>query len=335
MSGGVDSSLTAAMLLEQGYDVTGVTFRLFSPHENAPNHLADAKSVAKILGIKHLVFDFSDIFECEIISYFINEYMNGRTPNPCVVCNKKIKFGAALDRAVDLGFDYFATGHYARTVYDEKLKRFLIKKSLSKKDQTYCLYTLNQKQLSRIIFPLADFEKTKTREMAKRIGLPVHNKPDSQDICFISGNHADFIEKRMGEAGKGNFIDEKGEILGVHSGIYRYTIGQRRGLGISAEKRSYVSEINSENNSIKIGSVPERKTIIATNANFIPFDNLDSPIHVSARVRYSCNEIPSIITPLENKTVLVDFKHSVKFVAPGQSVVFYKENTLVGGGIIL
>jgi tRNA-specific 2-thiouridylase len=336
MSGGVDSSVTAAILLEYGYEVVGVTFRMF-PWFNT-KHLEDAKKVAEILNINHIVLDFCDVFEKEVINYFVNEYARGRTPNPCVVCNKKIKFGLALTHALKLGFDYLATGHYAKVIYDENLKRFLIKKASSRKDQSYCLYTLDQQQLAHAIFPLSDFEKPQIREKAKDIGLPIHDKPDSQDVCFIQGDYCDFIKKRIGPFEFGNFLDENGNVLGTHKGIFGYTVGQRKGLKIFSDKRLYVNSINAKENTIILGNSKKIKNLVASNLNFIPFDKLESPMRVSARTRYNCQESAATIIPItDNKEfkVNVSFDSEIKFAAPGQSVVFYdNDNVLIGGGTI-
>jgi tRNA-specific 2-thiouridylase len=335
MSGGVDSSVTAALLLQQGFDVTGATFRMFPPHENAPDHLSDAKKITEILGINHIVFDFSDIFRKNIIDYFIKEYEIGRTPNPCVVCNRKIKFGAALERALEMGFDYLATGHYVRVEHSKDLNRYLIKKAFSNKDQSYCLYSLSQCQLSHAVFPLAGFEKPAVREIAKKMGLPVHNKPDSQDVCFISGNYFEFIKNNIKDSKSGNFIDEQGNILGKHDGIFKYTVGQRKGLGISLGHRVYVTSISHSENTVTLGLMPEKDHLEAEKVNFIPFDRLENPIKCMARTRYNCKETPVTVVPNGDNRIIVNFESKIKFISPGQSVVFYDDDVLIGGGIII
>ncbi|MDR2074255.1 MAG: tRNA 2-thiouridine(34) synthase MnmA [Oscillospiraceae bacterium] len=337
MSGGVDSSCSVALLLQKGYDVVGATFKLFEPNATSLRHLGDAASVAKLLRVNHLVFDFIDDFKKKVMDYFVKEYLSGKTPNPCVVCNKNIKFGKALERAQELGFDFIATGHYARVEFDESSGRFLIKKSLKGKDQSYCLYTLNQKQISRVIFPLGGFEKSEVRSMAKDFGIGVHNKPDSQDICFISGNHYDFIKYYLGEEEKsGNFVDESGIVLGKHKGISRYTVGQRRGIGIALGERAYIKKINPIENTITlaIADPPRGNHLVASDLNFIPFEKLTDSIRVTARTRYNCKEVSATVLPISEHEVKVIFDENIEFIAPGQSVTFYDGDILVGGGVI-
>ena len=255
MSGGVDSSVSAYLLLKQGYSVDGVTFNLTG--KSASQAISDAKSVSLKLGINHSVLDMQKEFNKNVIDYFVSEYKNGRTPNPCVMCNKTIKFGLFLEYALKNGYDYVATGHYANIVYDEKIGRYLLKNNKSNKDQSYFLYGLNQHQLSHAIFPLGSYEKPEIRKIAKEIGLPVFEKSESQDICFIKNiTHGEFIKNyTQSDFKKGNFVNIEGKILGTHSGIVNYTVGQRKGLGIALGKPAYVTHIDAENNNIVLGDL--------------------------------------------------------------------------------
>lgn len=255
MSGGVDSSVAAALLRDKGYEVHGVTLNLLSQGNKEAE--TDAKKVADKLGIEHEVVDLTEYFQKQVTDYFANEYINGRTPNPCVVCNKKIKFGALLDYALEKGYDYIATGHYANVVYDDSRKRWLLKKSKSPKDQSYFLYGLAQYQLSHSLFPLGNFEKTEVRAIAEQYGLSVALKSESQDICFIKNeSHGEFIEKYSKIIPKfGDFVDENGKKLGTHKGIINYTVGQRKGLGISSGAPLYVTQILPESNKVVLGAL--------------------------------------------------------------------------------
>jgi tRNA-specific 2-thiouridylase len=333
MSGGVDSSCTAALLLEQGHEVVGATFKLFDPPPL--HHIDDAKKVAEILGIRHLVLDFSRSFSTNVIDYFLHEYISGRTPNPCVVCNKKIKFGKALDFAIENGFDHIATGHYVLSGFDERTERWLIRKSPTEKDQSYCLYTMSQMQISRMLFPLGKISKLQVRDIVKKIGLPVYNKPESQDICFIKGKHSDFIASSVRIPEFGDFIDENGKILGKHKGIFNYTVGQRRRLGTGFGERAYVQKINPTENTVTLSfEPPTSRSIVAEKTNFILFDRLDSEVELNAKIRYNCKEVPAVVKPIGENKITAEFKEDIKFIAPGQSIVFYDGDILVGGGVI-
>ncbi|BED91926.1 MAG: tRNA 2-thiouridine(34) synthase MnmA [Candidatus Improbicoccus pseudotrichonymphae] len=335
MSGGVDSSCVAAILKKYGISVSGVTFKLF---ENQNNSISDARNVAKILGIEHMVWDLSEKFRKDVIDLFVKKYLSGITPNPCVICNKKIKFGEALRKARELGYTHLSTGHYANVTYDENSGRFLVKKSKTSKDQSYCLYTLNQEQLSHVILPLADTEKSEVRKLAKSMNLPVHDKPESQDICFVDSNYRDFIKKYKKDLDlAGDFVDEDDNFLGRHNGIHNYTVGQRRKLGISLGDRAYIKSIDVLSKKITISrkTLPTNDVLFAKKLNFIPFDKLKTRMKVLAKIRYNCEEVLSTITLIDEDKVEVKFEKEVKFIAPGQSVVFYDEDILVGGGIII
>lgn len=341
MSGGVDSSVAAALLIEQGYEVIGLTMNLHSENSSLSNAIKDAEFVCKKLGIKHYVSDFKKEFEKHVIDYFTNEYLSGRTPNPCIVCNKHLKFGAMLDEAKKLGADYIATGHYANIEFDEKKKRYILKKADSSvKDQTYALYSLSQEQLSKTLMPLGKIkDKEETRKIAEELGLLTAKKPDSMEICFVSDNdYASFITKRTGIIPEcGNFIDVYGNILGKHSGIINYTIGQRKGLGVTFGKPMFVVKIDAKNNEVILAEKGAEfsSELTASNLNFISIDTPSTPVKVNAKVRYSAKESPATVTVEGNKAKVI-FENPQRAITPGQAVVFYSPdgNEVVGGGII-
>lgn len=349
MSGGVDSSAAAAVLLNKGYDVTGVTMQIW-PGMGDERHeveggccslsaVDDARRVADRLGIPYYVLNFKDVFQRKVIDYFKEEYIRGRTPNPCIACNRYVKFEALLQKAVSMGMDYVATGHYARTGYDEKSNRYVLMKSATAaKDQTYALYTLTQEQLSRTLFPIGDYTKDRVREMAHEIGLTVASKPDSQEICFIEDNdYGRFISENTScKIEPGYFLDTSGKMLGKHKGIIHYTIGQRKGLGTSFGKPMYVVSVNPENNTVVLGEENEvfTRSLTASDLNFISIDDLKNEIRVTAKIRYSAKEAAAILKPLESGKVALEFETPQRAVTPGQSVVFYDGETVVGGGVI-
>ncbi|MDU1321065.1 tRNA 2-thiouridine(34) synthase MnmA [Clostridium sporogenes] len=346
MSGGVDSSVAAYLLKEQGYEVIGVTMQIWQDDEEftekeggccSLSAVADARRVANKIGIPFYVMNFKDAFKRNVIDYFVDEYMEGRTPNPCIACNKFIKFSSFLDKAMAMGIDYVATGHYA--IIEKQKDRYIIRKSEDdKKDQTYALYNLTQFQLERTLMPCGQYKKSQIREIAKDIGLRVHNKKDSEEICFIPDNdHGRYIKNRFpNKVREGNFVDKQGNILGTHKGIVYYTIGQRKGLGIAFGKPMYVVDINPFRNEVVLGSIEDllNTELIAKDTNYIPFDTLKEPMEVEAKIRYS--QIPSkaIITPIDDGRVRVNFHEKQRAITKGQSVVFYKDDLLIGGGII-
>ncbi|MCX7709660.1 MAG: tRNA 2-thiouridine(34) synthase MnmA [Clostridia bacterium] len=349
MSGGVDSSVAAAILLEKGYDVIGVTMQIWPDMGEerqkteggccSLSAVDDARSVANKLGIPYYVLNFKDVFEEKVISYFKEEYLKGRTPNPCIACNRYVKFDAMLRKATSMGIDYVATGHYARVEYNEDLKRYVLRKSVTeRKDQTYALYNLNQEQLSRILMPVGDYTKDQVREMAAKIDMLVATKPDSQEICFVEDNdYGRFIsENTDAEIVPGDFVDTKGHVLGKHKGIVHYTVGQRKGLGISLGKPMYVVEIDVHRNRVVLGDESEvfSNALIADDLNFITFEKLESPIRVKAKIRYSAKEADAELFPIENSKVRVVFDAPQRAITPGQSVVFYDGDLIVGGGVI-
>lgn len=346
MSGGVDSSVAALLLLKAGYDVTGVTMRL-RPDKYMSQSLSggccslddidDARRAAYKLGIDHLVLNFTDIFEKDVIDYFAAQYAQGLTPNPCIACNRHVKFDAMLRRAKELDFDYIATGHYA-IIEQNQNGRWLLKKAPSSKDQSYVLYSFTQEQLSHTLMPLGRYTKPEARKMAEEAELPVAHKPDSQEICFVENNdYASFIEKYTGkQSPAGNFIDKSGNIIGRHLGITHYTIGQRKGLGVSFGKPMYVTKIDTVHNEITLGEEGSQysNSLIAGDLNFIPFDTLDKEIEITAKVRYQAQPAKAKLVPLESGLVRVDFEKPQRAITPGQAVVFYDNDIVVGGGTI-
>lgn len=349
MSGGVDSSVAAAVLLEKGYEVIGATMKIWSDKNDdsklteggccSLSAVDDARRVADKLGIPYYVLNFQDVFGEKVIDYFKAEYLKGKTPNPCIACNRYVKFDALLKKAVSMGIDYVATGHYAIIEYDEHRKRYLLKKSVTqKKDQTYALYNLTQEQLSRTLMPIGEYTKESVRKKASELGLSVASKPDSQEICFVEDNdYGRFIEENTdADIKPGNFVDSKGNILGKHKGIIHYTVGQRKGLGIALGKPMYVIRLDVENNAVVLGEGDEvlSDTLIADDLNFISIDGLEAPMRVKAKIRYSAVEADAEIIPLDENRVKVVFDRPQRAITPGQSVVFYDGDIVVGGGTI-
>ena len=340
VSGGVDSSVAALLLKNQGYEVAGVTFKLWGD-ENSANEkdIQDAKKVCESLGIKHFIFDYKEIFKKEVIDYFVSEYKKGRTPNPCVMCNKTIKFEAFLNSALEMGYDYIATGHYAFTKYNEDTKRYeLIQGKSDKKDQSYVLYSLTQEQLSHTLFPLGEYTKEEVRQIASDNNLIVSNKPDSQDICFIpDGNYEKFLLEYTGEScPQGNFKDVKGNIIGKHLGLWHYTIGQRKGLGMAFGKPMFVMDINPDDNSVTLADDNEifSEVLYTEKANLIAVDKLIEPVKLTAKIRYSHPKSEATIYPMENGELKVVFDKPQRAVTKGQAIVLYDGNSVFGGAII-
>lgn len=350
MSGGVDSSVAALLLRNQGYDVMGVTLKLFSDEdiiqaENAQktccalSDVEDARSVAYKLGFEHLVFNFKDNFKEYVMNQFAESYLCGATPNPCIECNRHIKFDKMLRRAMELEYDYIATGHYAINEYDESRKRYLLKRPADRsKDQTYVLYSLTQNQLAHTLFPIGNLEKSQVREIAEEAGLVNSKKPDSQDICFVpDGDYASFIRAFKGtDSPCGDFVDVNGKILGKHKGIINYTIGQRKGLGIALGKPVYVVSKDIENNKIVIGNEAGLYTseLVAEDVNIISQEDICEPVKITAKTRYSQTEQPATLSKLENGEYKVVFDNPQRAVTKGQAVVFYDGDIVVGGGTI-
>ena len=350
MSGGVDSSVAAALLKEQGYDVVGVTMNLFSlpkdycQSENLKSCCGwkateDAYRVAISLGISHYVVDFRKPFEKSVISDFCEEYAQGRTPNPCIRCNQHIKFDVLLKKMKALEADTLATGHHARIEYDKQNKRYILKKGKDrKKDQSYFLYPLTQKQLSRTLMPVGDYTKEEVRKKAQAFGLPVAERPESQEICFVPDNdYAGFLQSRIPEAfHPGPVVDSENRLLAQHKGIVYYTIGQRRGMGISAAHPLYVLSIRSDKNTIVVGPEKElyKKNLLASRLNLISSEKITKPLKVKARIRYKHREAVALVIPVDSDKARVEFERAQRAITPGQSVVFYDVDSVIGGGII-
>lgn len=344
MSGGVDSSVAAYILKQKGYDVTGVTMQIWQEDKEQEGSccsltaVEDARRVATKLDIPYYVINFKKVFDEKVIQYFIKEYQEGRTPNPCIACNRYVKFEEFLNKAISMDMDYVATGHYAKVDYRDG--RYLLMKSASKKkDQTYVLYNLTQEQLSKTLFPLEDITKEEVRAIAKKLKLNVASKPDSQEICFVEdNNYGRFLEENSTLKTKpGDIIDTKGKLLGRHNGIYNYTIGQRKGLGISLNKPLFVIDIDPINNHIVVGDDSEGfgKTLIAEDINLIAIEKLTEERKVSAKIRYAAQESPASIKPLEGNKILVEFDTPQRAITPGQAVVFYDGDIVLGGGTIV
>lgn len=347
MSGGVDSSAAALLLSQAGHRVSGVHLHLLRnedpDQETSPGSCCsqsdaeDAALVARKLGFPFYVFDFASLFRDTVIQDFIREYQLGRTPNPCAVCNRQIKFGALLDRVLALGGDYLATGHYARV--QRCGDRFLLKRGLDpSKDQTYFLYALTQRQLSHTLFPLGELEKSQVRRLAEDAGLVNARKRDSQDICFVpGGGYASFIERAQGHpAPGGDFLDREGRVLGRHKGLIRYTLGQHKGLGLSTEEPLYVLEKDAASNTVRLGPgcALWSRVLTANQVNWISVPTLDAPMEVTVKTRHSQREAEALAELLPDGRLQVTFSQPQRAVTPGQAVVLYDGDTVVGGGVI-
>ena len=345
MSGGVDSSVCAVLLQEAGYAVSGITMLLHGGCEDekicgSSSDIDDAKAVADRLGIPLHVCDQTKEFKDQVIERFSKSYELAETPNPCILCNRYMKFDAMLEEAIALGMDGIATGHYARVEYDERLERYLLKKAKDvAKDQSYVLYSLTQHQLSHTLFPLGDLEKSQVREIAENKNLKNAHKKESQDICFVpDGDYAAFIRRYRGVIfPEGNFVDKEGKILGKHKGIIHYTIGQRKGLGLSFPCPMYVIAKDLKTNTVTLGSIEElyQSTFFATDINLISVEKLDGEMQVSAKIRYNQKEQPATVKQIDNNTIQVTFLQPQKAITKGQAVVLYDGDIVVGGGTIL
>ena len=340
MSGGVDSSVSALLLQEKGYDVIGTTLELFVGSSCCnTNTYMDAKNVCNQIGIPHFIYNCKDEFRKCVIQDFINCYANCKTPNPCIECNKYMKFGYMWEKAKELGCNYIATGHYAKTEYSEKYGRWVLKKSnAGKKDQSYVLWNIPKDLIEHVLFPLAEFEsKDEIRKIARENDLKVANKPDSEDIYFVpEGNYKKFLENNSDIKPKqGNIVNSKGEILGKHTGLYNYTIGQRKGLGISYSVPLFVLGFNPEKNEVIVGEEKElyKKEILVTDINLLLVDEIKEPMEVEVKTRYSSKVAKAKILQEENK-IKVIFDEPQRALTPGQSAVFYVGDIVLGGGKI-
>jgi len=346
MSGGVDSSATAALLLEQGYDVVGVTLKLW-PQDCVnraedrccgPQAVTDARSVCHKLGIPYYLIDESAEFQKHVIRYFADEYKAGRTPNPCVMCNQNLKFGRLIDRANQLGADFIATGHFARLERAEGRRVLLRRGRDLRKDQSYFLFSLRQDQLARAIFPLGDKTKSDTRDVARHCKLKTADKEESMEICFVPDNdYGGFLRQaNLVQPHRGEIVDTRGAVLGHHHGIAFYTIGQRKGLGISSDKPLYVLELDAENNRVVVGDDAslDRSEFLVQNCNWIPWDNPPEHIEVMAKIRYNHPGTSATVFPLEQGRARVKLHIPQRAVTPGQAAVFYQDDLVIGGGWI-
>ena len=369
MSGGVDSSATAALLLEQGYEVIGITLKLW-PQDCVnraedkccgPQAVTDARAVCHKLGIPYYLIDEAAEFQKHVISYFADEYKTGRTPNPCVLCNQNLKFGRLIDRADQLGAQFIATGHFARVervgssrreeahsnsgagsqslLTSAATGRYLLKRGRDRrKDQSYFLFSLRQDQLSRAMFPLGEKTKSDTREVARHCQLKTADKEESMEICFVPDNdYGKFLEQaNLVQKHRGEIVDLHGHLLGHHDGIEFYTIGQRKGLGITTPKPVYVIELDVENNRVVVGdeSALDRDEFTVDRCNWIPFDNLTEPIEVTTKIRYNHPGTPATVMPQGNGSAKVKLHKPQRAITPGQAAVFYQDDLVVGGGWI-
>lgn len=348
MSGGVDSSLAAYLIKEQGYDPVGITMKLYDNEDVCITNsktccslsdIEDARNVAEKLDMPYYVLNFTDDFQTKVIDRFVKGYKNAYTPNPCIDCNRFIKFDRLLQRAKEIDCDYVVTGHYANVEYDEKLGRYLLKKGIdASKDQSYVLYSLTQDQLSRTLFPLGNMYKSQIREIANKIQLINADKDDSQDICFIPDkDYASFIEKYTNEKfEEGNFIDKEGNVLGTHKGIIRYVVGQRKGLGLSLPKPMYVSSVNIHDNTVTLVYDQDlyTKTLDATDINLISVEDIYQPMRLKAKVRYKHEEQWAIVQQTGENSFHLEFEEPQRAITPGQAVVLYDGDVVVGGGSI-
>lgn len=337
MSGGVDSSVSAILLQNQGYEVIGVTMRLWeNPYEE--NTVEDAKKICDILGIKHHVLDFRQEFQEKVMDYFIKTYQMGMTPNPCVMCNRYLKFGKMYEVAKQMDITYLATGHYATCEFDERYNSYVLKKShAGSKDQSYVLYTIPKEILPFVLFPLSSFSnKSEIREIAQNYHLPIASKPDSQEICFIpDNNHIRFLDKYV-PVKEGNMITKDRKILGKHTGYTHYTIGQRKGLGISSPYPLYVNAISAKNNEIIVGKKEDvyKRECMITDIHFLLPNFIKEKMNVKAKIRYAAKEAEATLFPLEGNTANICFLEPQMAITPGQAIVFYLDDVVLGGGII-
>ena len=341
MSGGVDSTSAALLLLRQGYEVFGVTLRLRPDCSGAQDmEIEAARAAARTLGVAHTVLDLRELFQTEVIDRFVSEYVRGRTPNPCLYCNRAIKFGAMLDWALAQGADALATGHYANVSFDNASGRWrLLRAADPRKDQSYFLYQLTQHQLSHLLLPVGQYEKPALRALAAEAGLANAQQADSQDICFIpEGDYTAFLRRHGGvELIPGDFVDRDGRVLGRHRGLPCYTTGQRKGLGVSAEAPLYVLEKNAAGTTVTLGpdSALYTRDLTAEEMNWISIPSLDGPMAVTAKTRHSQREAAALAEPLPEGRIRVVFQEPQRAVTPGQAVVLYDGRSVVGGGIIL
>lgn len=349
MSGGIDSSVVAHLMKEKGYNCVGATMKLFyndseimagDPSCCTSEDIEDAKKVAAHLDIPYHLFNFTDGFKECVMQRFVDAYECGMTPNPCVECNRYMKFEKLYNEAKKLGCEYIATGHYARIEYDEARNRYLLKKAVDlSKDQSYVLYSLSKELLAHTLFPLGELTKPETRSIAEKHGFINPNKSESQDICFVpDGSYAAFIEKFTGKQyPEGDFVDLNGNVLGRHKGIIRYTVGQRKGLGLSLKEPMYVAKVDIENNTVVLARDNElySDSLKANRINLISVDRIDEPMRITAKIRYRHNEQPATVVQLDDDTISIKFDEPQRAITKGQAVVMYDGEVVVGGGTII
>ena len=347
MSGGVDSSVVAGLMKEKGHNVVGVTmcFNITHPNSKKPSccgvdGIEDAKRAAHILDIPHYVFNYAQDLQENIIDNFTSEYLNGRTPNPCVRCNQHLKFGSLFDKVRKLGADYIATGHYAKIHYNDQNGRYELKKACdTRKDQSYFLYSVRKETLPHVLFPIGNMTKDEVRALAAKYNLVNAQKPESQDICFVSSDgYKKFLEERVGKQMMvpGSFKDEAGNVIGEHKGIANYTIGQRDGLGVAFGRPKYVFKIEKDTNTVYLGDLDRlfSKGLIAGQMNYISIDPSLKDYEVKIRIRHGFGEVSAFVTSLDNSQVEIRFAEPQKSITPGQSVVLYHDDIVLAGGII-
>ena len=347
MSGGVDSSVAAYLLKEQGYDVIGVTMQIWQEDKDYTEReggccslsaVDDARRVAFRLDIPYYVMNFKTDFKKYVIDYFVDEYLHGRTPNPCIACNRYVKWESLLKRSMEIGADYIATGHYARIIKLEN-GRYTIRNSVTvEKDQTYALYNLTQEQLAHTLMPVGEYTKDEIRKIAEKVGLEVASKPDSQDICFVPDHdYASFIEEESDiKCMPGNFILEDGEVVGKHKGITHYTIGQRKGLGVTFGKPMFVKEIKADTNEIVLceNDALFTKEVIVENVNYMAVESINEPVRLVGKIRYSHKGAPCVVEAIDQNTIKCTFDEPQRAVTPGQAAVFYMDDYVYCGGVI-
>ena len=347
MSGGVDSSVAAALLIDQGYDVTGVTLRLWTEQDQTERReggccslddIDDARRVCHRLGIRHLTLNMKEQFKTRVVDYFIDEYISGRTPNPCIACNRHIKFDEMLRRAKLLEYDFIATGHYAQ-ISQNGDRHGLRRAARPEKDQSYALYTLTQKQLSHLLLPLGGYSKEQVRLIAKEKELAVFSKPDSQEICFVpDNNYTRFLERSgVDLPGQGDFIDRDGNVLGRHNGYWRYTCGQRKGLGVTFGKPMFVTGISPRDNTVSLGESGEeyRSRFEVREINYIAFEPPREPFRAEVKLRYSAIPAACTVYPDDGNRAAVSLDKPGRAVTPGQAAVFYNGDRVLCGGVII
>ena len=346
MSGGVDSSVAAFLMKQQGFDITGITLKLHTENCDGEQScctsqdILDAKAVCDKLKIEHRVIDFESDFKKYVVDRFVDSYINGGTPNPCVDCNRFIKFSELLRVAKDEGYDYVVTGHYARVAFDENSGRYVLKKGVDEsKDQSYVLYSLNQDTLSHLLLPLGELSKAKVREIAEQNGFVNATKKDSQDICFVpDGKYADFITQYTGRTfPDGDFVDLEGNVLGTHKGIIRYTIGQRKGLNLALPQSMYVYSKDVDTNTVTLCLNDElfSSELYADDVNLISIKEINEPIKLKAKVRYKHVEADATLYKVDDDTIRLEFLEPQRAITKGQAVVMYQGDTVVGGGTII